>query len=77
MTLVRDSRLGVFTFAILVAILAAGRLLLVASPPLPEAERASVEPGRALVIVPPPDPASIGILLDVWARAHAPLVPLD
>jgi hypothetical protein len=30
-----------------------------------------------LVIVPAPNPASRGILLDAWARSHAPLVPLN
>jgi hypothetical protein len=76
MTLVRDGRLAVFAGSILVAILAAARLI-PSSPPPPVAERASVEPGRPLVVVPPPDPASIGRLLDAWARSSAPLVPLN
>ena len=30
-----------------------------------------------LIIVPEPDAAALGILLDGWARSNAPLVPLN
>ena len=30
-----------------------------------------------LIIVPEPDPAAMGKVLDGWARAHTPLVPLN
>jgi hypothetical protein len=44
---------------------------------LGQAERSSHAERGLLIIVPEPDPASRGILLDRWARASAPLVRLN
>jgi uncharacterized protein YmfQ (DUF2313 family) len=44
---------------------------------LAQAERTSQVQQSQLIVVPEPDPASRGILLDRWARASAPLVPLN
>jgi len=41
----------------------------------PAAATASVT--RPLILVPEPNAAALGILLDGWARSHAPLVPLN
>ena len=38
---------------------------------------AAVSVTRPLVVVPEPDAAAVGILLDGWARSHAPLAPLN
>lgn len=38
---------------------------------------AGATPSPVLIVVPEPDPATLGILLDRWSRASAPLVPLN
>ena len=57
--------------------LAASCLHHLVAPMLAQAERSSEVERSQLIVVPEPDPASRGILLDRWARASAPLVPLN
>ena len=61
----------IFGFLLVVSLIGLAR-------PAPVAERVSVrhyEPAR--IVVPAPDPAASGILLDRWARSSAPLAPLN
>jgi hypothetical protein len=37
----------------------------------------NVHPARRLIVIPEPDPAMPGRVLDAWATAHAPLVTLS
>jgi hypothetical protein len=68
-------------FAFLLTIGVGFALLVTAFPAKPDpipvvAERVSEIEQTPLIVVPEPDPASVGILLDRTARADAPLTPL-
>jgi len=68
-----------FLLTIIAVFVLAVRVLAAADLPAPQAERMSfAEPAhvRRLVVVPEPDPAAVGVLLDRWSRSSAPLVPL-
>jgi hypothetical protein len=69
---IRHRRLFAFLLTIATFLFLGARLPLHLAAPMP----AQGERSR-LIVVPEPDPASRGILLDRWARASAPLVPLN
>jgi hypothetical protein len=74
--LVRSSSWGLPAFLSLILLVVWGVSRVVGGPPeAPPLVQQSVR--GPLIIVPAPDPASRGILLDAWARSHAPLVPLN
>jgi hypothetical protein len=75
---IRHRRLFAFLLTIAALIFLPAKLLTHLVAPTPaQTERASQAQRGQLIIVPEPDPASRGILLDRWARASAPLVRLN
>jgi hypothetical protein len=75
---IRHRRLFAFLLTIAAFIFLGAKLPLHLAAPMPvQDERMSQGERSRLIVVPEPDPASRGILLDRWARASAPLVPLN
>lgn len=75
--LVRSSSWGLPSFLGLILLVAWGVSRVVGGPPDAQPQLVLQSMRGPLVIVPAPNPASRGILLDAWARSHAPLVPLN
>ena len=75
---IRHRRLFAFLLTIAAFIFVAAKLPThLVAPMLAQAERSSEVERSQLIVVPEPDTASRGILLDRWTRASAPLVPLN
>ena len=75
---IRHRRLVAFLLTMAAFVFLAAKLPMHLAALMPaQAERASEIEHDGLIVVPEPDPASRGILLDRWARASAPLVPLN
>ena len=75
---IRHRRLFAFLLTIAAFIFLAAKQPTHLVAPMPaQAEHTSRVEQSQLIVVPEPDPASRGILLDRWARASAPLVPLN
>ena len=77
------SAVGLAIFAVIIALVVVG-VSLSSIVPRPQAnidqQQVQVVPGgppRQYIVVPEPDPASQGRILDAWARTHAPLVSLN